>query len=118
MRRRSLPLVAALALAGGLAWAGEAAATPTNPGSPQSAGLGFPGGAPPLLFVPVGPPIEVPVGPPAGVPPVPNVPALGEFPLGSVPVGRPFSEVPEPGTALLLLGGLAGLAWRGRRAGA
>jgi hypothetical protein len=78
-----------------------------------------PPGPPPGLEVPVGPPDGVPpdlvgglpVGPPEGVPPdVPPGPPFSTPPLGP-PFGNP---VPEPGTALLLLGGLAGLARLGR----
>lgn len=61
---------------------------------------------------PPGPPAGVPPGPPVGVPPHPIVPAHGHFPLSHVPpVGAP---VPEPGTAVLLLGGMLGLAWKSR----
>ena len=62
---------------------------------------------------PPGPPLGVPPGPPDGVPPHPRVPAHGHFPLSHVPPVAP-APVPEPGTGLLLLGGLLGLAWQSR----
>ncbi len=72
-----------------------------------------------------GPPFAVPAfdpphggGPPEGTPPVPNVPAMGSFPLDAVPPPffvRDANDVPEPGAALLLAtSGAAGLAWWGR----
>jgi hypothetical protein len=78
-------------------------------------GLGGSTGFPP------GPPFNVPPGPPTGFPPGPppdlNPPGFG-FGHGGFPRTRlghhPLAPVPEPGTAVLLVGGLLGLAWKAR----
>jgi hypothetical protein len=109
--------------------AAGASATPGQPGPNSPPGLELAPGPPdqvPPFDLPVGPPDGLPPdggppdglppvgGPPDGLPPDPNVPAHGEFPLvGSPPVGPP-ALVPEPGTALLLVCGLAGLALTSR----
>jgi hypothetical protein len=97
-----------------------AAATPGQPSGVNPPGLEFAPGPPdqlgPPFDVPVGPPDGLPPdgGPPDGLPPTPDVPAHGEFPLAGFPPFGPPTAVPEPGTALLLLGGLTGFALAGR----